>query len=95
MSNAVDAQKNPPTQAPPASERSGNGRLAAIVVALTGIITLMLLAFLTPSMNSGPEDLPLAVSGPAPAVQKVEGMLEQKQPGAFDVTAYDLSLIHI
>lgn len=89
MSNAVDTQKNPPTQARPAPERSDNRRLAAIVVALTGIITLMLLAFLTPSMNSGPKDLPLAVSGPAPAVQKIEGMLEQKQPGAFDVNTYD------
>lgn len=52
------------------------------------VLLLMLMAFLVPSLHSGAKDLPLAVSGPDAAVQQVVGGLEQKQPGAFDVTTY-------
>lgn len=65
------------------------GKLGGIIVGLVGILTLMLLAFLTPQYNSGPSDLPLAVAGPAPAVEQVTGALDQQQPGAFDVATHD------
>lgn len=40
-------------------------------------------------MNSGPEDLPLAVAGPAPAVEQITHALEERSPGAFEITEYD------
>lgn len=70
------------------SERASNGLILAMVGVLTAVITLMLLSFLAPAMNSGATDLPFAVSGPEQAVTKIVGGLEEKQPGAFDVTTY-------
>ncbi|WP_417288826.1 hypothetical protein [Corynebacterium variabile] len=64
------------------------GKLIGIVLALSAVICLMLLAFLTPSYNSGAKDLPLAVAGPEAAVTQITGALEEKQPGAFDATTY-------
>jgi len=48
----------------------------------------MLLAFLTPSYNSGAKDLPIAVAGPEAAVSQITSALDEKQPGAFDTTTY-------
>ena len=48
----------------------------------------MLLAFLTPSYNSGAKDLPIAVAGPEAAVSRITSALDEKQPGAFDTTTY-------
>ncbi|MCE1177957.1 MAG: ABC transporter permease [Micrococcales bacterium] len=75
---------------PAAAERKrpGWGTVAGLVLALTTVVTLMLLAFATPSLNSGAKDLPLAVSGPAPAVAKVTQALEAAKPGAFETTTY-------
>ncbi|WP_231699790.1 MULTISPECIES: ABC transporter permease [Corynebacterium] len=64
-------------------------KLLITALALPAVVALMLLAFLAPTINSGPDDLPLAVAGPQPAVSRVTGMLEQKSPGAFEVTTYD------
>lgn len=62
--------------------------LVGIMLAIPTVIALMLLAFAAPALHSGASHLPLAVSGPAPAVQQVSGMLAAKAPGAFDVTTY-------
>ena len=70
-------------------ERASNGRIIGVVLALTAVITLMLLSFLAPVMNSGPKDLPFAVAGPEAAVKPMLEGLGQKQPGAFDVTTYE------
>lgn len=64
-------------------------RLIAIGAGLAVLVSLMLTAFLSPAINSGPKDLPLAVSGPAPAAEQVTQNLEQQSPGTFDVTTYD------
>ena len=63
-------------------------KLAAIVLGLTTTLTLMLLAFAAPALHSGPEDLPLAVSGPEQGVSQVTGALDKQAPGTFDVTTY-------
>jgi hypothetical protein len=42
--------------------------LGGIILGLTAAVTLMLLSFLAPMMNSGPDDIPVAVSAPAPVV---------------------------
>lgn len=64
------------------------GRVAAVVVGLAVAVTLMVLAFATPAVNSGAHDLPLAVGGPEAAVGEVTTALDGQQPGAFDVTTY-------
>lgn len=63
-------------------------KLLGIVLGLVVVLTLMLLAFATPALNSGPDDLPLAVSGPDKGVSRVAGALEKQSPGTFDVTTY-------
>lgn len=64
-------------------------KLVGIVLGLVAVLTLMLLAFAAPALHSGPEDLPLAVSGPDQGVAQVTGALEKESPGTFDVTTYD------
>lgn len=51
-------------------------KLVGAAVGLAGVLCLMLLAFLAPSMNSGPKDLPLAVAGPEQAVTQITAQLE-------------------
>ena len=64
-------------------------KLIGIVLGLVAVLTLMLLAFAAPALNSGPEDLPLAVSGPEQGVTQVTRALEKEAPGTFEVTRYD------
>jgi hypothetical protein len=61
--------------------------LLAVITLLTGLLTVLLIAFAWPASRSEPRDVPLAVAGPAPAVAQVEAGLEQAMPGGFDVTA--------
>ena len=44
-------------------------------------------AFAWPAVRSTVHDVPIAVAGPAPAVQQVTAALEQRLPGAFAITA--------
>lgn len=69
-------------------DRLGGVQLVAVVVALTVAVGLMLLAFAAPVVNSGAHGLPLAVSGPSPAIAQLKGALEQHHPGAFEFTSY-------
>jgi hypothetical protein len=64
-------------------------KLAGIVLGLTAVIALMVLAYAGPALNAGPKDLPLAVSGPEPAVGRLISSLDAGSPGAFEVTAFD------
>ncbi|MBC8989438.1 hypothetical protein H9X95_04590 [Micromonospora chalcea] len=61
-------------------------RVAGAVALLTVIISLLLTAFAWPSVRSSVHNLPVAVAGPAAAVQQLTASLEQRMPGAFDVT---------
>lgn len=61
--------------------------LIAVITLLTAVLTVFLIAFAWPSARSEPRDLPIAVSGPAPAVVQVEATLGQAIPGGFDITA--------
>lgn len=71
------------------ADRGGRHRtLAGIVLGLATVIGLMVLAFATPTLNSGAEDLPLAVSGPEPAVAQFMSTLEARSPDTFDVTTF-------
>jgi hypothetical protein len=46
--------------------------LGGVILGLTAAVTLMLLSFLAPMMNSGPDDIPVAVSAPAPVVSALD-----------------------
>jgi hypothetical protein len=54
---------------------------------LTAVLTVFLIAFAWPSARSEPRNVPLAVSGPTPAVAQIEARLEQAMPGGFEITA--------
>ena len=73
----------------PAPGRDDPRKLVAIVLGIAAVIAVMLTAFATPALNSGAEDLPLAVSGPEEAVAQVTANLEKQGADTFDVTTYD------
>lgn len=79
----------PATERSPSSTRRSWLGTGLLILVLPIAVCLMLLAFLTPALNSGPEDLPLAVAGPAPAVEQITDALEERSPGAFEITEYD------
>lgn len=76
-------------KSPERAEKSPLVKALALGGALVVVLTLMLLAFLTPAMHSGAKDLPLAVAGPQQATGPLVAALDQKAPGAFDVTTHD------
>src|SRR5687768_12092294 len=61
-------------------------RVAAAVALLTVIISVLLTAFAWPSVRSSVHDVPIAVAGPAAATSQISAALEQRMPGAFDIT---------
>ncbi|EGD53430.1 ABC transporter permease [Gordonia neofelifaecis] len=63
-------------------------KLTGVVVGLAIAIPLVLLMFIGPASRGTPHDVPIGVVGPAGAVEQVDSVLEQKQPGGFDVHAY-------
>ncbi|MFJ6686908.1 hypothetical protein [Streptomyces werraensis] len=65
----------------------GQSRKLAIVVAgLAAVVVTMLCAFALPSINSGPNDLPVGVTGPQQSTTTVTKTL---QGDKWDVTTYD------
>lgn len=63
-------------------------KLAGLILGLSTILLLMLLSFVTPLLNSGAKDLPLAVGGPNMVTTKITQGLEAKSPDAFAITSY-------
>lgn len=63
-------------------------KLAGLILGLSTILLLMLLSFVTPLLNSGAKDLPLAVGGPDMVTTKITQGLEAKSSDAFAVTSY-------
>ncbi|MGO3327792.1 ABC transporter permease [Gordonia sp. (in: high G+C Gram-positive bacteria)] len=62
--------------------------LVGVVVGLAIVIPLVLLMFISPASKGSPRDLPIGVVGPQSAAESVDGMLKERQPGAFEVEAY-------
>ncbi|MFC7243919.1 hypothetical protein ACFQO7_15725 [Catellatospora aurea] len=58
-----------------------------IAVGVMALQALLLPLFAGPAANLGPRDLPVAVAGPAPAVEAFTSKIESMSPGAFEVTA--------
>lgn len=63
-------------------------KLAGLILGLSTILLLMLLSFVTPLLNSGAKDLPLAVGGPDMMTTKITQGLEAQSPDAFNITSY-------
>lgn len=63
-------------------------KLVAVVLGLSAVIGLMLLAFVLPSVNSGPHELKLGITGPAAATEQIRTSLEASKQGAFDTREF-------
>lgn len=74
--------------APHAAARTHPRALVGLVLGIPTVIALMLLAFAAPALHSGANELPLAVSGPPPAVAQVSGALQARSPGTFEITTF-------
>ena len=57
-------------------------RAAALGLVLALVVGVMLTAFAWPAVSTGPRDVPVAVVGPAPAVQQVAAALSQAEPAS-------------
>ena len=55
-------------------------KLAGLILGLSTVLILMLLSFVTPLLNSGAKDLPLAVGGPDMVTTKITQDLEANPP---------------
>ncbi|MFG3618559.1 hypothetical protein [Nocardia sp. NPDC047654] len=60
--------------------------VAATVILLTVITSVLLTAFAWPSVRSSVHDVPIAVAGPPAAVAQLRTTLDQRLPGGFDIT---------
>jgi hypothetical protein len=58
-------------------------RSAGIGVLLAVIVTVIVLAFLWPSVTASPQGIPIAVAGPAAQTTAVEAALKKASPGTF------------
>jgi hypothetical protein len=56
---------------------------------LTLIVSVIVLAFLWPSLTSAARDLPIAVTGPAPVVEHLSGGIDQAAPGVFELSTVE------
>lgn len=52
-------------------EAQDRKKLVAVVLGLSAVIGLMLLAFVLPSINSGPHELKLGIAGPVQATTQI------------------------
>ena len=60
--------------------------VARAVALLTVAVSVLLTAFAWPSVRSSVHDVPIAVAGPAPAVEQVRAALHERLPDAFRIT---------
>lgn len=62
------------------------GHVAAAVLGLTALLSLLLTAFAWPATNTAPRDLPVAVAAPEPVAAQIEQRLTRAGENAFDAT---------
>ncbi|MFJ5833654.1 ABC transporter permease [Streptomyces sp. NPDC093089] len=76
------------TEAAPAADMRPSpwSTVARATALLTVSISLLLTAFAWPSVRSSVHDVPIAVVGPAPAVEQLTSVLDQRLPDGFEVT---------
>jgi hypothetical protein len=64
-------------------------RVLALGLALAAVVSVIVLAFAWPSITAAPRDLPIAVTGPAQAVQAAVGSVDEAQPGVIAFETVD------
>ena len=69
-------------------EAPAAARAAGIVVAVTALLALVAIAFALPAVKSGPHDVPIGAAGPQAAGSQVNRILDERAPGAFEVTYF-------
>jgi hypothetical protein len=74
------------TPAPVAHTHTPFRRVVGIGVALAAALSVILLAFLWPTVTSSVKALPIAIAAPAAQADQLASALEERSPGAFDVT---------
>lgn len=62
--------------------------VTALPIVIAAALTLMLLAFGLPAVKGRPHDLPLGLAGPPAQTAPVVRAIQERQPGAFDLTTY-------
>ncbi|WP_084078097.1 hypothetical protein [Demequina sp. NBRC 110057] len=68
---------------------ASSGRtIAGLAVGLSLLLSIMLLCFGLPAINSSPQDVPLGIVGDEQTAGALGSALEAAQPGAFEVTVY-------
>lgn len=65
------------------------GVTIGLAAAAAVLVTLVVLAFLWPTITSSPKSLPVAISGPDAQVQQVKSQLEAGTDGAIELTVVD------
>lgn len=67
--------------------RSGTawGRVVGLALGLSIVVGVLVTAFVWPSSEVAPRDVPIAVAGPPEVVAQAEQQIEAALPGAFDV----------
>ncbi|MFE8938929.1 hypothetical protein ACFYNX_15720 [Streptomyces sp. NPDC007872] len=82
--------RTPPAEAVETdAPRPGPGtprKLAAVLLGLTAVVVLMLCAFALPSVNGGPHEVPVGVTGPQAAAEGLRAKLDGPE---WDVTVYE------
>jgi hypothetical protein len=89
VSTTVDESAAPHRGTDPHSARESVGRSIGIGVALAAVISVVLMAFLWPIVTASLQSLPIAIVGPSAQAEQVEGALDERAPGIFEVTALD------
>jgi hypothetical protein len=65
------------------------GRVVAVAIVLATAVSVVLLAFLWPSITSEVRNLPIAAAGPSAQLDQLVGGIDEHAPGLFDVTTVD------
>jgi hypothetical protein len=64
-------------------------RVVGLGLALAALVSVIVLAFSWPSITAAPRDLPIAIAGPAQAVEAAVGAVEDAQPGVIAFQTVD------
>ncbi|MBT2518630.1 hypothetical protein J7E29_14380 [Streptomyces sp. ISL-90] len=71
------------SQSDATTTRTPIGHVLGIALALAAVVAVIVLAFSWPSVTADPEDLPIAIAGPAEAISAAEDAVDEQSPGAI------------
>lgn len=64
-------------------------RVVGIAIALSAVLSIILLAFLWPTITSSVTSLPIAIAGPSAQVDLLSAALDEKSPDTFEIATVD------